>query len=152
VGRVYRFVFSHVGNREDAEDITSQVFMKAYKGLDQFEGKGLLENWLLQIARMAVADFWRERYRLPSVPLVDGSDVASSDGSQDFDDGARAERVNDLLGQLPANYRQVLELRFLQRCSIAEVARAMGVSDVHARVLQFRALRRAAELAPDWGW
>ena len=152
MGRVYRFVFSHVGNREDAEDVTSQVFIKAYKSLEQFEGKGLLENWLLQIARMAVADFWRERYKLPSVPLVDGRDVASPDGAQEFDDGAREERVRALLDQLPASYRQVLELRFLQRCGIAEVARVMGVSDVHARVLQFRALRRAAELAPNWGW
>ncbi|HLG72392.1 MAG TPA: sigma-70 family RNA polymerase sigma factor [Chloroflexota bacterium] len=156
VGRVYRFVFSHVGNREDAEDVTSQVFVKAYKSLGQFEGKGLLENWLLQIARMAVADFWRERYKLPSVPLADGQDVASpdgaSDGARDFDAGAREERVRDLLGKLPANYRQVLDLRFPQRCSIAEIARVMSVSEVHARVLVFRALRRAADLAPDWGW
>src|SRR5205085_9138715 len=79
VARIYRFVFSHVGNREDAEDITSQVFIRAYKSLDAFQGKGLLENWLLQIARTAVADFWRERYKLPAVPLADGWDVASPD-------------------------------------------------------------------------
>jgi len=152
VARVYRFVFSHVGNREDAEDVTSQVFIKAYKKLERFEGNGLLENWLFQIARMAVADFWRERYKLQSVPLADSWDVASPDGARDFDDDAREERVRHLLEQLPANYRQVLELRFLQRCSIAEVARAMNISEVHARVMQFRALRRAAQLAPSWGW
>ena len=152
VGRVYRFAFSHVGNREDAEDVTSQVFIKAYKSLDQFEGKGLLENWLLRIARITVADFWRERYKLAFVPLADGQDVASSDGARDFDAGAREERVRDLLDRLPASYRHVLELRFLERCSIAEIAHHMGISEVHARVLQFRALRRAADLAADWGW
>lgn len=152
VGRIYRFVFSHVGNREDAEDVTSQVFIKAYKSLEQFEGKGLLENWLLQIAHVAVADFWRERYKLPSVPLLDGAEVASPDGARDFDDETREERIRILLDQLPGSYRQVLQLRFLQRCSITEVARNMGVSEGHARVLQFRALRRAAELAPNWGW
>ena len=151
VGRVYRFVFSHVGNREDAEDVTSQVFVKVYKSLEQFEGKGLLENWLLQIARMAVADFWRERYKVPFVHLADGRDVASPDAAVEFDDGAREERVRELLGQLPDTYRRVLELRFFQRCSIPEIARSMGITEVHVRVLQFRALRRSAELASDWG-
>ncbi len=152
VSRVYGFVFSHVGNRDDAEDITSQVFIKAYKSLDGFAGRGPLENWLFQIARMAVADFWRQRYKLEEVPFASGWDVASQDGAQAFDDGIRAERVKQLLEQLPVNYRQVLELRFLQRCSTVEAARRIGVSEDNARVLQFRALRRAAELARDWGW
>src|SRR5579862_4892793 len=118
VGRVYRFIFSHVGNREDAEDITSQVFIKAYRKRTQFDGRGLLENWLLQIARTAVADFWRERYKVQSVPLVDGWDIASPEGPAELDDGLREQRVRHLLGQLPGNYRQVLELRFLERASI----------------------------------
>jgi RNA polymerase sigma-70 factor, ECF subfamily len=152
VTRVYGFVFSHVGNREDAEDVTSQVFIKAYRNLGQFAGRGRLENWLFQIARMAVADFWRDRYKLKVVPLVDGWDIASSDGAREFDGPAREERVKRLLERLPDNYRRVLELRFFQRCSTAETARGMGVSEDNARVLQFRALRRAAELAREGGW
>ncbi len=55
-------------------------------------------------------------------------------------------RVQALLRRLPDQYRRVLELRFLERLSVAETARAMGVTNGNARVLQYRALRRAALL------
>jgi RNA polymerase sigma-70 factor, ECF subfamily len=149
ITRIYGFVFSHVGNREDAEDVTSQVFVKAYKNLAGFEARGSLEGWLFQIAKTAVADFWRERYKLPSIPLSDDWEVASPDGDHEFDQSAREQRVRELLSRLPPNYREVLLQRFFQRNSIAETARAMGISEANARVLQFRALRRAAELESD---
>jgi len=101
---------------------------------------------------MAVADFWREHYKLRAVPLPDGWDVASPDGAQEFDHSVREERIKHLLEQLPANYRDVLVQRFMLRSSVAETAHRMGVSEANARVLQFRALRRAAELAHNWGW
>jgi len=145
-------VFSHVGNREDAEDITSQVFIKAYKSLSKFEGRGSLESWLFQVARTATADFWRERYKLPAVPLADGWDVGTPDSFAEFDQTAREERVKDLLAHLPENYRDVLVQRFLLRSSIRDTARTLRVSEANARVLQFRALRRAAELARELGW
>jgi len=152
VDRIYSFVFSHVGNREDAEDITSQVFINAYKSLSKFEGRGSLESWLFQVARTAMADFWRERYKLPAVPLADGWDVGIPDSFAEFDQTAREERVKDLLAHLPENYRDVLVQRFLLRSSIRDTARTLRVSEANARVLQFRALRRAAELARELGW
>lgn len=152
VERIYGFVFNHVGNREDAEDVTSQVFIKAYKNVGQFDGRGAIEGWLFQIARRAVADFWRDRYKLRAVPLADSWDAGQPDGEEVFDDSATKRRVGELLSRLPENYREVLVQRFLLRNSIIETARAMGVSEANARVLQFRALRRAAELARSWSW
>jgi len=152
VDRIYGFVFSHVGNHEDAEDITSQVFIKAYRGVDKFAARGTLESWLFQIARNAMADFWRERYRMPAVPLSESWDVASPEGLPVLDATAREERVRCLLERLPENYRDVLVQRFLRRASISETARNLGVTEANARVLQFRALRRAAELARELGW
>ena len=151
VDRIYSFVFSHVGNHEDAEDITSQVFIKAYKSVDKFAGRGTLESWLFQIARNATADFWRECYKLPAVPLTDSWDVASPEGIPALDQTAREERVKRLLDRLPENYRDVLVQRFLLRASMSETAHNLGVTEANARVLQFRALRRAAELAPESG-
>jgi RNA polymerase sigma-70 factor (ECF subfamily) len=147
VQRIYGFVFSHVGNREDAEDVTSQVFIKVYKNLASFEGRGSLQGWLFQIARMAVADFWRERYKLAAVPLAETWDIPEPEASPEQDQPAREARVKQLLDQLPDNYREVLVQRFFLRSSIAETARTMGVTEANARVLQFRALRRAAEVA-----
>src|SRR5438045_3381128 len=100
VRRVYGFVFSHVGNREDAEDVTSQVFTKAYDRLDTFEGRGRLESWLFGIARSAVADYWRERYKLASIPLEDEFDLPDGNRAASFDEDAHEERVRRLLAQL----------------------------------------------------
>jgi RNA polymerase sigma-70 factor (ECF subfamily) len=152
VQRIYGFVFTHVGNREDAEDVTSQVFIKAYKNLARFEGRGSLQGWLFQIARMAVADFWRERYKLQAVPLTQSWDIAEPESSPELEQPAREARVKQLLEQLPDNYREVLVQRFFLRSSIAETARTLGVTEANARVLQFRALRRAAEVARTEAW
>src|SRR5581483_5131366 len=97
VGRVYGFVFSQVGNREEAEDLTSQIFLKVFSSLSRFEGRGSLQGWLFQIARVTVNDHWREKYRLPAVPLPDGLDVAADEVPPDFNRQVRDARVQDIL-------------------------------------------------------
>lgn len=152
VARVYGYVYSHVGNREEAEDLTSHVFLKVYNALHRFEGRGSLEGWLFQIARATVNDHWRERYRLPAIPMPAGLDVAEGQVPKDFQRDDRNARVDRLLAALPANYRRVLQYRFLQRCSVKETAAAMHLTETNVKVLQFRALRKAAELGKDLDW
>jgi RNA polymerase sigma-70 factor (ECF subfamily) len=65
---------------------------------------------------------------------------------QPGDEGPAPARVRALLDRLPERYRVVLELRFLQRLSVAETAARMGVSHGNAKILQYRALRKAALL------
>jgi len=68
---VYRFIYGKVGNREEAEDLTSKVFMKALRGMDRARDPQSIQNWLFQVARTTVADHWRAFYRLPSRSLDD---------------------------------------------------------------------------------
>ncbi|MBV8084415.1 MAG: sigma-70 family RNA polymerase sigma factor [Chloroflexi bacterium] len=151
-GRIYGFVYSQVGNREEAEDLTSQVFLKVYNSLNRFEGRGSLEGWLFQIARVTVNDHWRERYRLPAVPLPDGLDVVDTEVPPDFNRADREARVRRILELLPPNYRMVLEHRFLKRASVKETAAALQLTETNVKVLQFRALRKAAELGKELAW
>jgi RNA polymerase sigma-70 factor (ECF subfamily) len=72
--------------------------------------------------------------------------AATEPDQGDRQDDRSAARVDSVLRRLPEHYRRVLELRFLQRLSVAETARAMGVSHGNAKVLQYRALRKAALL------
>ncbi|MDE3075388.1 MAG: sigma-70 family RNA polymerase sigma factor [Chloroflexota bacterium] len=148
VGRVYGFVFSQVGNREDAEDLTSQAFLKAYNSLTRFEGRGSLSGWLFQIARATVNDYWRERYKLLALPLAEDWDASDTPPPR-FDREGREQLVQELLDRLPANYRDVLNHRFLKRYSVKETALSLGITETNVKVLQFRALRRAAELGKD---
>ena len=147
---IYRFIYARVGNHPDAEDLTAQVFVRAVEMLDLDRDPGQIAAWLYRVAQNATADHWRAFYRLP---LVGVDHVAP--GWEPVDDPARATaasdsgaaaRVEALLRRLPDHYRRVLELRFLERRSVAETARAMGISSGNARVLQYRALRRAALL------
>ncbi len=149
---IYRFIYARVGNHPDAEDLTAQVFVRAVEQLDTSRERGQIAAWLYRVAQNATADYWRAFYRLPVIgadhvapgwePVDEG---ARRPAAQDDDDRAGA-RVTDLLGRLPEQYRRVLELRFLERLSVDETARAMGISNGNARVLQYRALRRAALL------
>jgi RNA polymerase sigma-70 factor, ECF subfamily len=147
---IYRFVYARVGNRPDAEDLTAQVFVRAVEQLDTTRQPGQIAAWLYRVAQNAIADYWRAFYRLPVIgvdhvaPGWEPADVGER-AQQPADDGSAA-RVDALLRGLPDRYRRVLELRFLQRMSVAETANAMGISSGNAKVLQYRALRKAALL------
>lgn len=158
---IYRFIYARVGNRPDAEDLTAQVFMRAVEQLDTGREEGQIAAWLYRVSQNAVADHWRAFYRLPLVgtdqvaPGWEPMDIAepmttASDSGAEHDRAASDERarhrVEALLHRLPENYRRVLELRFIQRMSVAETAEQMGITHGNAKVLQYRALRRAALL------
>jgi RNA polymerase sigma-70 factor (ECF subfamily) len=152
---IYRFIYSRVGNAPDAEDLTAQVFMRAVEQLDTTRDMGQIVSWLYRVSQNAIADYWRAFYRLPVIgadqvgagwepvdvaATVPGDEEAAASGG-----GDRAKKqVDSLLRRLPANYRRVLELRFIQRLSVAETADRMGITRGNAKVLQYRALRKAA--------
>ncbi|HEX2222119.1 MAG TPA: sigma-70 family RNA polymerase sigma factor [Candidatus Limnocylindria bacterium] len=150
---IYRFIYARVGNRPDAEDLTAQVFMRAVEQLDTARDAGQIAAWLYRVAQNAIADYWRAFYRIPMVaaddwaPRWDPADTGSQQAPASPDGDHATRRVEALLRRLPDHYRRVLELRFLQRLSVAETASRMGISPGNAKVLQYRALRKAALLA-----
>ena len=155
---IYRFVYARVGNRPDAEDLTAQVFSRAVEQLDTARDEPQIAAWLYRVAQNAIADYWRAFYRLPIVGpdhVAPGwepvDDAVPPRANSEAADAAAASRVADLLRRLPANYRRVLELRFLQRLTVAETATEMGISAGNAKVLQYRALRKAALLGNSDG-
>ena len=148
---VYRFVYSRLGNRQDAEDVTSLVFMKAIDYVNPDAAPQEIEAYLFRIARTNIADHWRRYAGLrvvsidqdPSALLVE--EPTSADHLQTGE--SLTTELEGILAQLPPNYRRVLELRFYQGCSIKETAAAMHVTETNAKVLQYRAIQRAASLA-----
>jgi RNA polymerase sigma-70 factor, ECF subfamily len=146
---VYRFVFKSVRNREEAEDLTSQIFLKALRYLDPEHSVPSARSWLFKIAHTCIADYWRTHYRV----LVSSLDVRMEVGwegpTEEVILGTNeraAERVYNLLEALPERYREVLRCRFLFNLSIRETAATMGVSEANVKVLQFRAIKYAARL------
>lgn len=147
VGRLYRLMLSKVGNRPDAEDLTSEVFRAALGPLRLTASKGEVRAYLLATARTVLASHWRRRHGLEVTYIDPDTDLRFlADPVPDSDAGPRAERI---LAALPDHYRRVLELRFLEGCSIKEAASALTVSVSNAKVLQHRALRMAARQAEE---
>lgn len=148
VGRLYRLMYARVGNRADAEDLTAEVFKAALGPMRLNSSKGEVRAYLLATSRTVLASYWRRRLGQPVTAIDPNTDVAALDDSPGPDDGGEARRkAGRILAALPDRYRRILELRFLETCSIKEAAQAMGVSVSNAKVLQHRALRLAATMA-----
>jgi RNA polymerase sigma-70 factor (ECF subfamily) len=145
---IYRLMYSRVGNQPDAEDLTSQVFLGALPHLRPGASGGEVHRYLLATARTVLADHWRRRMGVELTTLDEETAAAPGEGGDAGEATAteRVRRVRRLLSALPANHRTILELRFLSGCSLREAAARMGISVGNAKVVQYRALRRAAEL------
>jgi RNA polymerase sigma-70 factor (ECF subfamily) len=146
VERVYRVMFAKVGNRADAEDLTAEVFLAALGPLRVSASVGEVRAYLLATARTTLAGHWR-RTLGREITALDEDDVEEV-FSEAADNAVAAAQAQLILGGLPERYRRILELRFLGSCSVREAAAQMGITVANAKVLQHRALRRAAEIAP----
>lgn len=146
---IYRYVYSKIRNREEAEDLTSQIFLKVMSSIDYDRSQQSMRKWLYLIAHTTIADYWRAHYRLPVTSLDEsldtGWDRPADEASTATSDEA-SERVQRILQALPERYREVLQCRFLLNLSIKATAERMGLSVSGAKILQYRALRHAADL------
>ena len=134
--RVYAFIASRVRNREEAEDITAEVFQQALTNLHRFEYRGApFLSWLLRIAVNAMTDRWRVSGR-EQVIAPDELDVLSAEANAE----RRAILLN-LVNKLPDDQRWVVLQRFVEQRSIAEIARELGRSEGAVKQLQFRAIQ-----------
>lgn len=149
---IYRYVYMRVGTQADAEDLTSETFLRMVKNLRQYRGQGKFRSWLLGIARHVVNDFWRIHYRISEEPLdkleMKWATNSFSSGDPNNEVGRQKNLVlitREWLTRLPDHYRRVLELRFLEGKSIRETAQAMNCTETAVKVRQHRALKKLAQ-------
>ena len=144
VDLIFRFIHVRTGNRADAEDICAQVFLRALPRLQAGAEGHSIHSYLLATARTALADHWADRFKVPVTSLPDEFlPPALREEAPGRDHG---DRVRLVLSRLPERERKLLELRFLRGYSVKEAAAALGVSIANCKVIQLRALRRAAAL------
>ncbi len=142
-----RYIQSKVGEAFLAEDLTSTVFLKALRWLREDQSDESARGWLYATARTTIVDHWQTMSQYETRTLAGLEDLFSSQLEIVESAQQQAElRVQHLLSLLPERERRVLNLRFLQGYSAAEIAAALGTNAGHIRVLQLRALRHAAQL------
>lgn len=137
---VYRYVAFQLGNSSEAEDITAEVFLRAYRAIGGYKARGVpLSAWLFRIAHNCVIDY-RRRLR-PSVPLDMVSELCDkSKPNELLEERLAREELSSALQQLTEAQRQVLALKFGAGLCNAEVARVMGKSEGAIKALQHAGL------------
>jgi RNA polymerase sigma-70 factor (ECF subfamily) len=135
--QVYAFIARRVGDRDLAEDLTSDVFHKALANLRRFEWRGVpFATWLFRIAANAIVD--RSKRMSREVPIVDGPpDPGKEPDLEAIEYRARLFRLVD---RLPADQRRVIFQRFVEQRSIREISQQLGRTEGAVKQLQFRAL------------
>jgi RNA polymerase sigma-70 factor (ECF subfamily) len=137
--QVYAYVVRRVQTREEAEDVTSDVFHRALAKIKDFEWRGVpFSAWLIRIAANAMADRWKRTQREGIQPMPD--DVEDMNAHRkDMEERAA---LFQLVENLPADQRRVVQLRFVEQKSIREIAQEIRRTDGAVKQLQFRALQK----------
>ena len=139
---VYGFIYSRVGNRTDAEDLTQEVALKALPRLRTDAAAPEIRGYLYATARSVLAAFWSGRLRMPESELPENLDQEIE--HEFLPTTETSAQVSSVLAGLSPNHRRVLELRFLLGYSLREAAEEMGKTTGNVKIMQMRALRTAA--------
>jgi RNA polymerase sigma-70 factor, ECF subfamily len=139
---IYRFMFWRTKDEMLAQDLTSNVFEKAWRTRTSFTG-GSAKAWLYRIAHTTLIDYWRKKKEV----LDDGDTIsrAVSDSpalDEALDRDMAAAKLQKALQQLPHEMRDVVQLRFIIGRSTRETASRLDISEANVRVIQYRALKK----------
>ncbi len=144
---VYRLIYRMVYNRDDAEDLVQEVFIKAYRGIKGFRAGSKFFPWLSKIAVNHTINFIKRERRVDIQPLEWVQNCADNTGDpvQVVKNKMLKERIAKAVMQLPDDYRAVLVLRVEEQLSYEEISQALGIprGTVMSRLARARQLLRS---------
>src|SRR3954452_19904745 len=147
---VYSYVYYRVGKHHDAEDLTEQTFLQAYRHFERAvaESDGRpLRPWLIRIAHNLAANLYRDRSRRPQSPIEDSETLRTTHTTEDLVEGRdELARILEGVKELPDDRREALIMRFALGMDNREIARAMGRTDGATKVLLHRAIKQLEEI------
>lgn len=141
VDRIYRHIYYRVGNEADAEDMTQQVFLKAWQAIHRYKKMGTpFVGWLMTIAHNLVVDFYRTRKDRAYLEAEILASDSASNPEQTAETKLEQQRVRRAILQLGRDEQQVVILRFIEGFEFAEIASLLGKKEGNVRVILHRAL------------
>lgn len=142
--RVFGFILRMLDARDEAMELTQDVFVKAWQALPGWRPEARFSTWLLQIARNAALDQLRRRRVVQFAPLDDGMDVADTAPGPEARYASRQRQalLENALQQIAAEHREILLLREVEDLSYAELAAVLGIAEgtVKSRLARARAV------------
>jgi RNA polymerase sigma-70 factor, ECF subfamily len=146
---VYSYAYYRVGNHHDAEDITEQTFLQAYRHFERARRESAgrpLRPWLIRIAHNLASNLHRDRSRRPTANIEAVEPPSHPHDTERVVEGREElQSVLDNLQTLPDDRREALIMRFALDMSNREIARALGRTDGATKVLIHRALKQLSE-------
>lgn len=141
--KIARYVYVHIGSKEEAEDIAGEVFLKALKSLKSYREQGVpMQGWLFRIAHNLTVDYLRKMDKRRTVPS-DSIVLVGNDNPMDTaEKNIEFERVAEAMKQLTTEQREVINLRFFGGFTSKEVGGVLGKSDGAVREMQRAAIER----------
>lgn len=155
VDRIYRHVYYRVSNQSEAEDITQEVFIRAWKAINKYKRRGApFVAWLLAIAHNLVVDYYKTRKE--SIPLDEARAVGGSDETNPeamTEASLNRSYIRNAVSKLKGDKQKVILMRFIEGFSYGEIAQALNKSEGAVRVIQHRALGdlRRMLTGSEWG-
>jgi RNA polymerase sigma-70 factor, ECF subfamily len=153
--KVFSMALSFTRNREAADDLAQEIFLKAYLALPRFHGKSEFGTWLYRISINHIRDFLRKKGRAKEISLDDVPEISFSDreqakkADQERETEARRTLVQTFVRSLPEKYRVIVTLRDIQGLAYEEISRILKLSPgtVDSRLHRARRMLRV-KLAP----
>jgi RNA polymerase sigma-70 factor, ECF subfamily len=152
---VYSYSYYRIGNHHDAEDLTEQTFLQAYRHFERAraESNGRpLRPWLIRIAHNLAANYHRDRSRRPQTQLEDAAILSAPHGTEQIvEEREEVQAVLRGVAGLPEDRREALIMRFAIGMDNREISRALGRSEGATKVLIHRAIKQLEERLKEEG-
>jgi RNA polymerase sigma-70 factor, ECF subfamily len=150
---VYSYSYYRVGNHHDAEDLTEQTFLQAYRhferALNESDGRPL-RPWLIRIAHNLAANLYRDRSRKPQTNIDAIAEPDAMHTTEDLVEGRdELRRILESVEELPEDRREALIMRFALGMDNKEIARALGRTDGATKVLIHRAIKQLEQMVAE---
>jgi RNA polymerase sigma-70 factor (ECF subfamily) len=141
IERIFNYLYSRLGNVQDAEDVTSQTFLAAYEALGRYRQNGYFSAWLFTIARNKAMDHYRKKKHLTDVQISEEIS-ADTDPLGGVIVSEQNQMLRNLIDQLPEDEKELLRLRFLAELSFASIAQLLQRSEAAVKKSTYRVLAR----------
>jgi len=148
--RIARYAFVRLGNQADAEDLASEVFLRALESLDSYRERGVpMQAWLFRIAHNLIVDHFRKSAKQKTISIDTVSVKAETDTEEQAMAGLEVARIIKALGRLTESQRKVIELRFFGELTSEEAGHVLNKRAGAVRELQSAAIKALRNLLDE---
>ncbi len=141
--KVYRYIFFRVGRQKElAEDLTSEIFLKAMEKFEDFDQSRPFAVWIYRVAHNHLVDYYKKaRYEMMDIEEVANEIKTNANFAHDVEAKLNLDKVRNVLDKLPQMQKDVIMMKYVNDLTNPEIAEILDTNEAHVRVLQHRALQ-----------